>query len=151
VALATTSAAVKAVKAARTALALPSRVSVEAEAFFEHVSQYDVVWDAGFVATVPPDLRAKWAEKVNALVHPAGSLAVCLWPIGGAKDAGAPPYPVDFEAIHALLKVHGFVAQQHHVLAVGGLVPYDVKSGVQVAIWNRPGAMGDKTQTGWDK
>lgn len=60
--------------------------------FFEHEGQYDLILEQTFFCALHPSLRKRYAEKMNELLAPGGTLAGVLF---NKQFEGGPPFGGD--------------------------------------------------------
>lgn len=122
-----------AVEAARAHLdseSLPAgSYAVDNADFFEWKpsSKYDLIYDCTFLCAIPPERRGAWAEQMEAMLAPDGTLVTLIFPVRDPLFDGGPPYCMSLELVRSLLQPRGFAeASMREVpaeeLARGGFV-----------------------------
>ncbi|MEZ4247735.1 MAG: methyltransferase domain-containing protein [Polyangiales bacterium] len=76
---------------------------------FAPAERFDVIWDYTFLCALPPAWRARWAERMDTLLAPKGTLATLIFPAThpGPEYVG-PPWPLHPDDVRALLLPRGF-------------------------------------------
>jgi hypothetical protein len=69
---------------------------------------FDVIWDYTFLCAIEPEMRLRWAERIDDLLAPGGELVTLIFPVGDppeelAADDG-PPYPMSPGLVGDLLE-----------------------------------------------
>lgn len=64
----------------------------------------DLVWDYTFLCALEPDRRGEWARRMDRILGPAGELVTLIFPMREGDPAQGPPYPLEPEAVRALLE-----------------------------------------------
>lgn len=65
---------------------------------------FDLIWDYTFLCALPIDLRPKWVEMVDRLLHPNGELIALIFPVLPDADPNqGPPYPLSPKIVTQLL------------------------------------------------
>jgi SAM-dependent methyltransferase len=91
----------------------PTRARLVIDDFFTFTpaERFDVIWDYTFLCAIPPSWRPRWAERVDALLAPDGTLATLIFPATHpGPDYVGPPWPLHPEDVRALLEPRGFRA-----------------------------------------
>mmetsp|Transcript_11515 Transcript_11515/g.26426 ORF Transcript_11515/g.26426 Transcript_11515/m.26426 type:complete len:223 (-) Transcript_11515:180-848(-) len=81
--------------------------------FFEHMGQYDFIWDCTFLCALDPSVREQWATQQRRLLAPGGVLASCVFPI--CEKDGGPPYALTPQLVRGLLETTGLVCESVEV------------------------------------
>jgi hypothetical protein len=65
---------------------------------------FDVIWDYTFLCAIEPEMRQRWAERVDELLAPGGELVTLIFPIVDKDPTDGPPYPMSSELVRDLLE-----------------------------------------------
>jgi hypothetical protein len=69
---------------------------------------FDVIWDYTFLCAIEPQMRPRWAERVDELLAPGGELVTLIFPVVDPSDnkdpMDGPPYPMSPELVRGLLE-----------------------------------------------
>lgn len=64
---------------------------------------FDVIWDYTFLCAIDPEMRSKWAERVDELLAPDGELVTLIFPIVDKDPDDGPPYAMSPELVRGLV------------------------------------------------
>lgn len=80
--------------------------TVVQEDFFEWTPEepFDLVWDYTFLCAIEPARRREWAERIEALLVPAGELVTLIFPVRQGDPEAGPPYPMSPGLVRDLLE-----------------------------------------------
>lgn len=69
---------------------------------------FDVIWDYTFLCALEPEMRRRWAERVDELLATGGELVTLIFPVFDPADnrdpLDGPPYPLTPELVRDLLE-----------------------------------------------
>ena len=85
---------------------LPGAVRYEVDDFFAFDGGvgFDFVWDYTFFCALDPEQRPSWAETMQRLVKPGGTLATLLFPFEDPiSDREGPPWPINATLVRSVL------------------------------------------------
>lgn len=75
--------------------------------FFElsFAQPFDMAWDYTFLCALEPDMRARWAQTMDRLLHPErGEVVALIFPVKPDADPNeGPPYPMSEALVRELL------------------------------------------------
>lgn len=83
--------------------AAAARVHVGDFFTFDPGEEVQLFWDYTFFCAIPPELRGAWADRVDALLGPAGELITLVFPLTAVGNPDGPPYMVSLELYEATL------------------------------------------------
>ncbi|MEM9189779.1 MAG: methyltransferase domain-containing protein [Myxococcota bacterium] len=66
-------------------------------------ARFDLIWDYTFFCAIPPELRADWVRKMDALLASGGELITLIFPVGDFLGPSDPPYRVSPELLQESL------------------------------------------------
>ncbi|WP_168210883.1 methyltransferase domain-containing protein [Persicimonas caeni] len=64
---------------------------------------FDVIWDYTFLCAIEPEMRQRWAERVDELLKPDGELVTLIFPIVDKDPNEGPPYALSPELVRELV------------------------------------------------
>jgi hypothetical protein len=91
----------------------PEAAQLRVDDFFAFDSPpFELWWDYTFLCALQPSERERWADRVDALVAPAGEVATLIFPSVDRPltEDGGPPFPLTPEHVRGLLEPRGWVA-----------------------------------------
>lgn len=65
---------------------------------------FDIIWDYTFLCAIEPEMRPRWAERVDELLAPGGELITLIFPIVDKDPDEGPPYAMSPELVRSLIE-----------------------------------------------
>jgi hypothetical protein len=72
---------------------------------FDPGASFDLMWDYTFLCALEPDMRPRWAARVDELLADDGELVALIFPVDPVPlNPGGPPHPMTPELVTDLLR-----------------------------------------------
>ena len=68
----------------------------------DYARAFDGIWEYTCFCAIDPDRRAEYAQVLQAILRPGGTLLACFYPLRAGTDG--PPFPVSREGIETVLE-----------------------------------------------
>lgn len=65
---------------------------------------FDMIWDYTFLCAIEPQMRPRWAERMDELLKPDGELITLIFPVIDKAPDDGPPYAMSPELVRGLLE-----------------------------------------------
>ncbi|KAJ3322123.1 hypothetical protein HDV06_003574 [Boothiomyces sp. JEL0866] len=79
----------------------PEQLNFVSGDFFQFKGQFNVVFDYTFLCALDPSFRTSWADQMQKLIVPGGTLITLMFPLDDHE--GGPPFALSVEIYHQLL------------------------------------------------